>query len=444
MSWTVISALGVRSWSIGSNAITLVLVSALLSPVERGYYFTFLSLVMLQVFVDMGLSTVAVQFIGHEFSKLQWDERGDVHGDQTAAGRFRAIVRLTCRWYGFGSAAVFVVLLVGGFVVFGGGVSAPQGMGWLGPWLLYAATASLNLWWTPVIAAIEGSGRVAAANKLRLRAAVAGSLACWASLLADGGLYSVGLMQGSIAVVTFTQLWRGWPCLLRMATASTGPAPGPLDYRKEIWPMQWRIALSWMAGYFIYALYNPVVFRFHGAEAAGRMGLTLSLVNAVGALGGAWLGSSAPTFARLIAERRWSELDGTFRRVTVASTLFIVTLSVLAIGAFVLLRDQPLLHTRTLGLREIVFLLSGMLLNHLVVAYATYLRAYRQEPMLVMSLVGAAIMAGLIFTVGIQHGPAAMATFPLVVGALFGLPSAYWVWRDCRRRWNTNACAAGT
>lgn len=33
-----------------------------------------------------------------------------------------------------------------------------------------------------------------------------------------------------------------------------------VNYFNEIFPYQWRIALSWISGYFIFQLFNPVLF----------------------------------------------------------------------------------------------------------------------------------------------------------------------------------------
>ena len=44
----------------------------------------------------------------------------------------------------------------------------------------------------------------------------------------------------------------------------TPPRHGRVSWKHEIWPFQWRIAVSWMSGYFIFDLINPVAFYFCG------------------------------------------------------------------------------------------------------------------------------------------------------------------------------------
>jgi hypothetical protein len=33
-----------------------------------------------------------------------------------------------------------------------------------------------------------------------------------------------------------------------------------IDWWKEVWPFQWRIAISYACGFFIFQLFNPVLF----------------------------------------------------------------------------------------------------------------------------------------------------------------------------------------
>ena len=47
-----------------------------------------------------------------------------------------------------------------------------------------------------------------------------------------------------------------------------------VDWRTEIWPFQWRLAVSWLCGYFTFQLFNPILFAVRGPIEAGQMGDT--------------------------------------------------------------------------------------------------------------------------------------------------------------------------
>ena len=64
--------------------------------------------------------------------------------------------------------------------------------------------------------------------------------------------------------------------------------------------MQWRIALSWVSGYFIFSLFTPIIFHYYGPVTAGQFGMTWSVIGMVAAIAGPWLYTKAPKFGMLI------------------------------------------------------------------------------------------------------------------------------------------------
>ena len=86
-------ALTKRFWSVIAAPITLMLIALSLTKVEQGYYFTFTSLLALQVFFELGLVTVIAQFISHEFISLSWGSRGEIIGDKTKKNRVLKVAR---------------------------------------------------------------------------------------------------------------------------------------------------------------------------------------------------------------------------------------------------------------------------------------------------------------------------------------------------------------
>ena len=61
-----------RAWQALAGVITLAFVAHFLSPVEQGYFYTLASIAALYMALDMGLSTVLVQFAAREFIGLSW------------------------------------------------------------------------------------------------------------------------------------------------------------------------------------------------------------------------------------------------------------------------------------------------------------------------------------------------------------------------------------
>src|SRR2546429_8571058 len=73
-----------KAWEMLAGVGTILMVGHFFSPEIQGYYYTFSSILALQVMVEMGLGTVIVQFASHEWSRLSLDENRRIAGDATA------------------------------------------------------------------------------------------------------------------------------------------------------------------------------------------------------------------------------------------------------------------------------------------------------------------------------------------------------------------------
>src|SRR5580698_4390252 len=59
-----------RGWAALAGLITVTLIARLLTPGEQGYYYTFGSLIALQIVFELGFSFVILQMASHERAHL--------------------------------------------------------------------------------------------------------------------------------------------------------------------------------------------------------------------------------------------------------------------------------------------------------------------------------------------------------------------------------------
>jgi len=78
---------------IGGMAL-LFLISKFLTIEEQGYYFTFGSVVAIQIFFELGLNTIITQFAAHENAKLKWNEFNQISGDKISLSRLSSLLHL--------------------------------------------------------------------------------------------------------------------------------------------------------------------------------------------------------------------------------------------------------------------------------------------------------------------------------------------------------------
>lgn len=271
-----------RAWQAVAGVVTLAFVAHFLSPVEQGYFYTLASIAALHMALDMGLSAVLVQFSAREFIGLSWGVGGTVEG--AAPSRFLTLVRLSLRWYG--AAAVIFLLIYPAGVAFLANGHGDLGYDWRGPWALLVCATATGFVLLPALALTEGSGSVAEAYMVRLVQGLMGAGAAWAVLAMGGGLYAVAMMPAVSAVVAGVWLFVR---RRRMVVQAFQERTGNFHWGVEVWPLQWRIGASWLAGYVLVLMHVPLLFRTQGPAVAGQMGVTMAVANLLCMLASSWM-----------------------------------------------------------------------------------------------------------------------------------------------------------
>jgi O-antigen/teichoic acid export membrane protein len=415
-----------QAWSALAGPLTMLVIAHGFSPVEQGFYYTFNSALALQVFVELGLATVLVQSASHEWAHLGLDARGMVTGPAHQRSRLASLLRFAWLWYFVSGVVVAVGLGVGGYTFFS--VTSQPDVAWEMPWILLCAVTGLNLMTTPLLAIVEGCNQVTSVYLFRLLQGISTSLAVMAAILAGAGLYApvVGALVRLAGVIAYFGLKQR----RFVGSLLAEQIEAVIEWRREIWPFQWRIGVSWLSGYIIFSLFTPVMFMYHGAVVAGQMGMTWALVTAIESFSYPWLNTRMPQFGMLIAKRQYAELDALFRQLALA------TLALAAVGGVGLWLVLMLVHvsnnelgTRVLPLLPASLLILHRTLNVVVSVLALYMRAHKQEPMMIPSLVSALLTGAATLTLGIKYGPLGAAAGILGVLLLWGLPATVITYR---------------
>jgi O-antigen/teichoic acid export membrane protein len=209
-----------------------------------------------------------------------------------------------------------------------------------------------------------------------------------------------------------------------------------IHWWREVWPMQWKIALSWVSGYFVFQLFNPVLFIYFGAVVAGQMGMSLALTTAVTTLAMSWISTKSPTFGQLIARRDYKLLDRIFSRTLLQAFFAAISCGVvLLLTVFVLYTLQIPLSQRVLDPLAFVLLTAVAIINVVVFAEAVYLRAHKQEPFLWISIAIAILSALSAYFLGRVYGAMGMAAGSFVI-AVISLGVATWIFFVKRHDWH--------
>ena len=433
----VLFGLLAKFWGLAAGPVTALLIATKFTPELQGYYYTFASLLALQVFVEMGLGTVIIQFASHEWSKLSLDKTGQILGSPVALSRLVSLAKIAMKWYLIASVIGAFGLGIGGYFFFLHKTAIA--VNWVAPWLMLCLLTGITICLVPVWSLIEGCNQVGNVYTYRFIQGLFTSLSIWLAILLGAKLWtaSVSSVVGLICAITF--LRSRYRQFLKVLLFSR-PTGSRIGWRLEMLPMQWRIALSWISGYFTFSLFTPVLFHHHGAIVAGQMGMTLALVSAISGIASTWVYTKAPRFGLLIARREYAALDRLFFRVT------IVSFSVAACGAIVVWVLVYLLFAfnHPLSARLLPPLPTGLLLLAIVLMQisfpqSTYLRAHKKEPFLVLSVVGSLMIGLSTWLLGGRFGAIGIAAVFLAVRLFFNIPFGTLIWYRCRSAWHKDS-----
>ena len=429
----VVFAFLARIVAILGSTGTVFLIARQLSQVEQGYYYTLLSLVSLQTVFEMGFSFVIQQLAAHECIHLELKADGSIHGDRVAHARLASALQLSLRWYTVAALAMGTVLAPMGMVFFGHHNGAAAGaVAWHGPWLTAVGLSAASLWCTPFYSFVEGCGQVRAVAAMRLAQAIAISVCAWIPMLLHHGLYSPTMaIMGYLAVGLFFLAMRR---RLLMGLLRHPVRDGAIRWNREVWPFQWRIAVSWICSYFTAQIFIPILFALRGPVEAGQMSMSLSITGYMTVLALAWSSTKTTPFGRLIAQRDFLRLDRLFFRSLGQSLTVFVLVGLAACTCAVLLPVvAPSLALRIVSPQLFAVLVLSAGANCVVQSLAILLRSFKREPFLVQSVAVTILTLVLAGLTAPQWGNAGAAFSYLFATAGIGLPVACFIFVRARR-----------
>lgn len=420
--------------------ITLIFITRCLSKVEQGYYYTFGSILAIQIFFELGLSGIITQFVAHENANLVWDGKSRFKGSLETSSRLSSLLRFTVKWFAILGVLLLFGLVIAGYFFFAKFGKDDRLVEWQIPWFILSITTSLSLMVSPILAFFEGLGMVKDVSKIRLFQQITQLFFVLLLFLLGFKLYSSPIA----ALISFliVPIWILFSSKIKLLVLIWNKIDEwKVNYFVEIFPFQWKIALSWISGYFIFQLFNPVLFATEGAIIAGQMGMTLAVLNAVFSLTFSWISTKIPNFSSLIAQEKYKQLDVLFNQTLLQSlVLNILTLTLFFVVIFIfryfdLKFGGKNLADRFLPLLPMFFMMIAVVLNHIVGSWATYLRCHKKEPMLIQSIVMGILCCSSTILLGNYFGIIGITSGYMVL-TIGGSVWTYFIFTTNKNKWH--------
>ena len=413
-----------KIWQAFSGLVTALLVTYFLSSKEQGVYYAFGSLLSGYILLDLGLSGLLVQVSARMFPGLKLQGDGHISPDGLSRSAFLSMMKWSKRWYiriGF----VSLVLIPVGFLYFSSANADVSGMEWRWPWVFIVISIALSMPAYPFISIIEGTGRVTEAYLVRLAHYGLGALLAWSLMAGGEGLYAPAMAPLSVAVIVRIWLYFRY----RKLTYLSRQVSSAFSWRENIWPLQRRVAITWLSSYIF--LYSPtlVVFYYLDAPLAGQLGLSIVIANVIGSLCTSSLTARVPRITHLVVQGDICDSNKIFISEFRKAIALIILSYGIAILAIIIAGDSVFVG-RILQLFDLVLLFSTFLVFHSISMIAIYFRARGREVLAITSI-GAAVFSFLISClVASEYGiSGVLVSFLSVYGVVCGV-GIFVVWRS--------------
>ena len=429
-----------RGLQISTALFTVFFIAKNLSPEEQGFYYTFGSIVALQVFFELGLTSIITQFVAHEASHLKLNSEFKMEGEALYRSRLSSLLKFCTKWYLIIAFLVFVALGTLGSIFFTKYSVEHKDIEWFLPFFLLAIGTAFNLLLSPITAFLEGLGKVKEVAQLRFVQQIIHPIVVWGGLSIGGKLFVSGA-DAFIRVFVVAIILIKSPFFKILKNIWMDSGIEKVLYMKEIFPYQWRIALSWVSGYFIFQLFNPVLFATEGAKVAGQMGMTLTALNGVQSLTQSWINTKVPKMSGLIAQKDYKNLDSLFAK-TMKQMLLIGTLAILCfIAVIYLIQSQGItflgmdIGNRFLPIIPLSLMAWSSWTMVPISPWATYLRCHKKEPLLLNSVVMGILCCLSTVTLGYKYGLYGI-TIGFAALRIISLSWIYHTYKTKKREWH--------
>ena len=429
---------GIISAFIG--VFSVVLYATCLTKEEQGYYYTFASVLAIQGFFELGFTGIMTQFVAHEHAHLSWGvDTISLEGERIYRSRLASLLHICVKWYSVVAVLFLVSLQIAGtffFEEFG----KDEDVNWKSPWFIISAMSAWSLFTAPLFSFMNGLGLVKDMAKMNFYRTIVNTIVLWGCLFAGLKLFSMAFSAiiSAAYIILYFVTHKFFKILAGIWKTELSER---VSYMKEIFPYQWRIALSWMSGYFIFNFMNPVIFASVGSVAAGQFGMSINVLNQIRNFAMSWITTKVPLMSRLIEMKEYFDLDNIFKKTVIQEILVCLVLLCGFWIAIVGLRETQfafsgnVLSERFLDYIPLLLVTIPVVLQAVTDNFATYLRCYKKEPFLIISIVSGIASAISILVMGKYFGLYGICGGYCFLAIAF-FPWGYWIYKTKKVEWH--------
>ena len=184
---------GARIIQAFTGVASIFFIATFLSKEEQGFYYTFGSLLAIQIFFELGLTGIITQYVAHEAAHLEIKEDGKIEGDEKYRSRLASLIHFSAKWYGVIAILFLLIVVAIGFIFFNEYNKNDNTISWRLPWVLICIGSAIKLFQAPFTSILMGLGKVKEMNKVGFYQQIILPTATWLGLICGFKLYVVGI-----------------------------------------------------------------------------------------------------------------------------------------------------------------------------------------------------------------------------------------------------------
>ncbi len=344
---------------------------------ERGYYFTFVSIVGVYSILDLGLGQTLLVIFSREQSKL------------INSNAVRKILFVTRIYYKYLSLIFVILSLIIGSLFFNN--TSGTNVNWSGPWILTSISTGILLLNSAKLIFLEASGKLASVALMRTKQTILANITLLLLLYFGFGLWSFSIYQFFLAIFSSYFIYFDKVSIIYRKGRKINKKPKFIDsfqiWKYQIFPLQWKISINYLCGIIIFQLITPFIFSSLGPVKAGLVGLNLNITNAIIVISSSFISASIPKLGGYIENNQEIIAYKSFKQLTKQSLFFGVLL--LSVGFFLSFNFHSKYPNIFLEPNITFFIALTAICHILIFNIASYFRIYKKELLIPHSIFSA-------------------------------------------------------
>ena len=199
---------GARIFQALAGVVSIFFIAAFLTGDEQGYYYTFASILAIQIFFELGFTDIMTQYVAHEAAHLKLNGDLRYEGEERYRSRLTYLIHFCLKWYLVIAIAFFIVVNIVGFVFFSSYGTEGAEINWKMPWLLLSFSTSIKLLQSPFTAIFSGLGKVKEMMQISFYQQLVIPVSQWVLFACGLKLYVVGIGSMLGALIWFVFILR--------------------------------------------------------------------------------------------------------------------------------------------------------------------------------------------------------------------------------------------